>query len=100
LSPVMWNDTTGTYGVFNERVCPGCAAEDTLVDTGCGAPGCPGYSCPECGWGCSIDTPGGPCQAALDAEDDTEREERFQRERSAFGLSALTFTDPEETGNG
>lgn len=37
----------------DERGCHGCGQD--AYDSGCEAPGCNGYGCPDCGTGCDID---------------------------------------------
>jgi hypothetical protein len=68
-----------------------CPEGHPLYDTGCGAPGCDGWCCPECGTGCDVefDPDGGQCATALDEESDDEYQARMAAERAAFGLSPL-----------
>jgi len=89
--PVHFDADSGKLAVFNERRCPGCAAEDSLTDTGCDAPDCNGYECSDCGWGCDRDTAGeaGRCGRAAAAESDEDYAARVAAERAAFGLPPL-----------
>jgi hypothetical protein len=86
--PIMWDDEDSAMVIVSES-CPGCG--QGLYDTGCGAPGCVGFCCMDCGTGCDLEMnpDGGQCARALAAESDDDRAERIDRERAAFGLSPL-----------
>jgi hypothetical protein len=87
---VIQANDNGRLVVFDESTCPGCRARNGLCDTGCAAPGCPGWSCPECGWGCDLDVvDDGDCARALDAEPEEDRQARIDAQRAAFGLPPL-----------
>jgi hypothetical protein len=81
----------GGLEIFDASTCPECEETGTLSDTGCDAPGCRGWQCIECGWGCDVDTnpDGGRCAAAQAAESDEDHTARVNGERAAFGLSPL-----------
>lgn len=57
----------------DERGCPHCG--DDAYFSGCDAPGCNGWGCPDCGEGCDLDfvdaEDGGRCAGVL-GEDDEE----------------------------
>jgi hypothetical protein len=85
--PVIFNTSTGTLGIVSEY-CPDCG--EPLYDTGCGADGCLGYRCNDCGTGCDVDLDeGGRCATALAEESDEDNAERVNAERAAFGLSPI-----------
>lgn len=82
MSPVMYNDSAGSFEIFDPTCC-----EQPMVDTGCDAPGCRGFACEECGAGCDIEMGEvGLCWTALLAESAEARAARHDRERVAFGL--------------
>ena len=60
----------------DERGCPGC--EQDAYFSGCEAPGCNGYGCPDCGTGCDLDflddDESSCAQAIADAEDEGDDE--------------------------
>ena len=51
--------------------CPDC--REPVYDSGCQAPGCNGWGCPDCGSGCDLEfvsaDMGGQCSAYADGED-------------------------------
>lgn len=89
--PVYFDTTTRGFAVFDENRCPDCGAQESLDDTGCDAPGCRGYACPDCGWGCDLPVNGdqGACGAALAAETPEARQARSDTERAGWGLPPL-----------
>ncbi|WP_369274470.1 hypothetical protein AB5J55_35125 [Streptomyces sp. R11] len=46
-------DPTSDHTVPDQRGCPYC--EDDAYFSGCDAPGCNGWGCPNCGTGCDLD---------------------------------------------
>lgn len=84
--PVMYDPATGFIIAPNH--CEDCG--EPLYDTGCDAPGCRGFSCPDCGTGCDRDFPDGRCASALKSESGEEYTARINAERAAFGLKPLT----------
>lgn len=57
----------------DERGCHGCGQD--AYDSGCEAPGCNGYGCPDCGTGCDIDfldADESSCARAIAEDDDSE----------------------------
>lgn len=58
----------------DERGCPYCG--EPAYDSGCEAPGCNGWGCPDCGAGCDLDfvsaEDGGQCSAYRDQEDEVD----------------------------
>lgn len=93
--PVYYDDEAGTFAIASDE----CECGQPWYDTGCAAPGCLGQWCPECGDGCDIEVSpeDGACAAAMAAESEEEAEERFKRERAAFGFSPLA-RNPEAEG--
>lgn len=64
---------TGEVG-FVDDVCPDCG--EPMYSSGCEAPGCTGFGCPDCGVGCDLDfADDGWCAAALAAVDADEEED-------------------------
>ena len=93
--PVYYNDESGQLDVTSET----CSCGNPMYDTGCDAPGCPGYRCDNCGTGCDVDLDdSGRCATALAEESDEDYAARVDRERAAFGLSPLGFPAPGSAG--
>ena len=69
-------DPSSEHTVPDARGCPTCG-EDAYF-SGCTAPGCNGYGCPNCATGCDLDfvdaDEGGRCANALDEDDDEDGE--------------------------
>lgn len=68
-------DPTSDHVVPDQRGCPDC--EQDAYFSGCDAPGCNGYGCPDCGTGCDLDfldDEDSRCRQAL-AEADEDDEE-------------------------
>lgn len=68
-------DPDRKHTVPDERGCPDC--EQDAYFSGCEAPGCNGYGCPDCGTGCDLDfldDDESTCAQAI-ADDDEENEE-------------------------
>lgn len=85
--PVMYHPDDG-FTIAPDH-CEDCG--EPLHDTGCDAPGCHGFSCPDCGTGCDRDIdPDGQCASALGDESDEEYTARINAERAAFGLRPLS----------
>lgn len=87
--PVRYDDETSGFVIESDH-CQDC--NQPLYDSGCDAPGCNGYACPDCGTGCDLDfAPEGEgrCAAASEDESDEEYDARVKRERAAFGLSPI-----------
>ncbi len=92
--PIIFNTATGTLGVVSE-FCTDCG--EPLYDTGCGADGCLGYRCDNCGTGCDVDLDdSGRCATALAEESDEDYDARVNAERAAFGLSPRTAGEKEQ----
>ena len=91
MSLIRWDDSNSTLEIFSAECC-----EQAMDDTGCDAPGCTGFACPECGGGCDREAAGdhGRCAQALAAEPEDERNARFDRERAAFGLPPVGGVGP------
>lgn len=83
---IRFDSTAGDFVLDNETHDCG----RPMYDTGCPAPGCSGWGCTDCGEGCAYGlVEDSPCAQALAAESETERAERINTERAAFGLSPL-----------
>lgn len=81
---VYYDTTTGQFAIIPDE-CGDCG--DPLYDTSCGAPGCTGRCCMNCGTGCDLELDDeGRCADAIAAESDKDREARWAAERAAFGL--------------
>ena len=90
--PVYFDTEANAFDVFDENHCPDC--EEPLYDTGCDAPGCRGFECTNCGWGCDSETApeDGRCARARAEESGEDYEERINAERAAFGLPPVGST--------
>jgi hypothetical protein len=68
-------DPTSDHTVPDQRGCPDC--EQDAYFSGCDAPGCNGYGCPDCGTGCDLDfldDDESQCAQALAELDDEDEE--------------------------
>lgn len=86
MTPVMWDDDSRTFFVFDERCCG-----IYMYDTGCDAIGCTGYVCEQCGKGCTdlADPERGDCAMARRGESAEDHLARVNRQREGFGLRPI-----------
>lgn len=53
FTEIVFLDPDRPHTQPDERGCPDCGED--AYDSGCTAPGCNGYACPDCGTGCDLD---------------------------------------------
>jgi hypothetical protein len=53
FTEIVFLDPTRPHTTVDDRGCPHCGGD--YYDSGCEAPGCTGYACPDCGAGCDLD---------------------------------------------
>ncbi|KPC92211.1 hypothetical protein ADL27_26245 [Streptomyces sp. NRRL F-6602] len=77
VAEIIFLDPARPHTQPDERGCPDC--EQDAYFSGCDAPGCNGWGCPDCGAGCDLDfvdaDGGGRCAAYAkddDFQDDDE----------------------------